>query len=218
MRRPVSNNTEEVFLAEALGHACARSVKDPVSGKLLLPKGALIDPRAVARLAAQGIDRVMVYHKPRVSIIIIGEGLLSPGTASEPGRSYDFSGMALKAALETMKIRPVFLRRLSDEPKKIAQVVSFAVNQSDVVVLVAKELEKSVSGIRRFIKDLRAQFIVPEKGDSPSRRTAVQKGMKPIYVLPYDMDLIFEHFDNTIRPAILSFMGCARLSEPSAAL
>lgn len=182
-----AKHVKEAFLAEALGHAVA---EDVISGDdhIILTKGTMIDARTVGYLASQGIDRVAIFRKPRISVIVIGRGLISPGVPLAPGMTYDFGTEALKAALDTMRIRPVFMRRLSDEPKMLHRVVSFALNHSDMIILVIKEVEQGILGIKKFLEDM-------------------NKEKKPMFCLSYDSELIFEYFEKLIRPSIQSFMG-----------
>ncbi len=191
MKRSLSKNIEEVFLSEALGHASACDVVLPADKKMLARKGSMIIPRTIARLAAEGIDRIFVYRKPRVSVIIVGDGLIAPGGALSPGRSYDFGSAALKAALDMMRIRPVFMRCLPGESKALDKVVSFALDQSDIVILVVKEVKQGIREVRKFLKGSKKQ----------------------VFCLSYDSDQIFECFDKFIQPAIRAFMGCTSSEE-----
>ncbi len=185
-----SKNIKVVSLAEALGHASACDLVLSAAGKITLPKGSMIDPHTISRLAAQGIDRVPVYRKPRISIVVIGNGLISPGLPQALGKTYDFSCATLSAALETMRIRPVFMRRLMNEPKILKKVISFAFNQSDIIILVAKEIEQGLGWIRR---------LKGPDADTPR-----------VFFLSYDLDLILEDFYEFIQPAIQAFMGCTQ--------
>lgn len=211
-----SENIEEVFLAEALGHVSAYDTFYPKKDKIILKKGSMITPRTVSALAAYGIDRIFIFRKPQVSIIVIGGNLISPGFPQAPGKSYDFSIAALKAALEMMKIRPVLVRILGESPKKIGKMISFAVNQSDIVVLVVKEFERDVRTVQKFLDDMRAQFIFPgtETNLNP-KKMQLDKNKKPVFCLPYDSELIFESFDKFVQPAIWKFMGVTNLKDPA---
>lgn len=201
-----AENTEEVFLAEALGHAAARDVT--FAGKIILSQGSLVDPRTIGSLAVLGIDRIFVYRKPRISIIIIGDGLMDPGTAPMPGKAYDFGSATLKAALEMMRIRPVFLRRLPDKPKTLGRVISFALNQSDMVLLMVKEARQGIQGIREFLGDVRIQFFSPGKDlDLEGKKIVMDKNKKPVFCLPYNSDQVFEYFEKFVQPAIWMSMG-----------
>ncbi len=200
-----SENIEEMFLAEALGHAAAYDIFHPGKKKILLSRGAMVEPRTVSLLATHGIDRIFVFRKPRISILVVAENLIQPGLPCEAGKGYDFSVAALKASLETMKIRPVFVRRLKGKPKAVGRIISFALNQSDIVVLVFKEFEQGLREFREFLTGLSAQFVFPGSKDSPN--PAPDKSNKTVFCLPYDSETIFESFDQLLQPSIWKFMG-----------
>ncbi len=204
----LSDRVHEVFLAESLGHVNAQDVKFKKYGRPVLPRGAMIGPQSIAHLASLGIDRLHVYDMPRVSILVIGDGLLSLGSAEASGQTYDFSSVALKSALETMKIRPVFMRKINPEPKKMARLTSFAVHQSDVIIFVIKEFEKNLAGIKKFLEAFKTNVVVLGEKNRKSSGTYNQKSEKFVYILPYDMDHIFKYFETHVRPGILQWMGC----------
>ena len=208
-----SKNIKEVFLAEALGHSNACDIR-LAENTIILPKGSMIDARMIGRLAAQGIDRIAVYRKPRISILVIGQGLISPGIPPASGKSYDFSIAELKALLETKRIRPVFVRQLKAEPKMLRRMIPFAVNQSDMIILVIKEIGQGLVRIRRLLEDLHVKIIFTEKKlGSAKMRIAAGKGKKTVFCLSYNSDHIFDSFYKFIHPTIQAFMGCANSKD-----
>lgn len=199
-------------LIEALSYACARDVK--VGGKVVLKKGAVVDARLIASLASAGIDRVPVYDKPRVSIVVIGNGFVLPGMSSGLGKMHDSSIPMLQAALDPLRVRPVFVRRLSSEPKLLRRLVPFALNQSDVMILMLKEaLEESF--IRELLRGLNAQVVSLTKSvEWKAPQFKENAGQKVVFCLPYDTNLVFQCFYRYIQPAIRFFMGYSN-AEPS---
>ncbi len=202
-----SENIEEVFLSEALSHASAQDVVHPTDKTVLLKKGTLVGPRDVSSLAAQGIDRIFVFKKPRISILVMAEGLIPPGFPKESGKGYDFSVAALNAALETMKIRPIFVRRLKGGLKRINQIAYFALNQSDIVVLVFREFERNLHELSSFLEKIGVRSDASGRPGLPAKPIVFQKGKKQVFCLPHDSETIFECFEDLLRPSIWKFMG-----------
>lgn len=205
-----ADHVKEVFLAEALGHVAAFNVLSE-RGKVILPKGSVIHPRVIGRLAAKGIDRVAVFHKPRISIITIGDGLVAPGSSLLPGKTYDANHPMLQAALEFMRIRPVFIRRLVNRQTLLKRLIPFALNQCDIMILLLKEARQGADWLRGLIKDSSAEIIFPAEGSKAG--SPRYKGARIVFCLPYDSDTIFECFYKSIQPAIQSFMGYPNLGE-----
>ncbi len=201
-----SEPIKEAFLLEALGHFSACDITAPANRKIVLPKGSLISPHTIGYLASMGIDRIPIYHKPRVSIIVISQGLLSPGDPAKPGKTYDSGTPMLRAALEDMRIRPVFIRRLMNEPKLLRRLIPFALNQSDLVILMFHEMKPEIQWIREILKNHKIQLIVPTEEKRPYTLEKIGDN-KLVFCLPYNAEYIFDYFYKYIRPMILLFMG-----------
>jgi molybdopterin molybdotransferase len=196
-------NTRDAFLLEAVGHACASDVKSLSEDKVLLSKGTFITPHIVADLAEEGIDRLLIYEKPKISLLVIGDELIPPGVPQKIGKVYDASNPALRAALDSMRIRPVFTRRLIQEPKLLKRLIPFALNQSDIVILVIRKTQESLTFIKDFLKPINAQVIYAEEGSG----LIPNSNKKIVFCLPNDPHLVLEHFYKCVQPAIHLFMG-----------
>jgi hypothetical protein len=102
------------------------------------------------------------------------------------------------------------VRQVPGKPGALKEIIPFAINQSDMIILVIKEIEQSLTQITRLLKDMRDSAVFIKKGSGlKSLRTFINQGKKPIFCLPHDPDVIFKRFDNLIQPAIMAFMGCA---------
>jgi molybdopterin molybdotransferase len=201
-----SKHMKEVFIAESLGHVSARDVRPDSSKKIILSKGSMIGPRQISALAARGINKVAVYDKPRISVIVIGEGLISPGTTPSPGKVYDFSSAALKAALELMRIRPVLIRCVPNKWSILRTVIPFAISHSDIIILVTKEVGQSLDWVYSFVGGIHSRLILVRQ-KTEVKRVDPDESKKPVFCLPCDNELIFENFEKFVQPAILAFMG-----------
>ena len=207
--RPDSSECiEEVFLMEALGRLSACDVRTSASKKPVLAKGTVICPRTIGDLAATGIDRVPVYRRPKISIIVVGNGLIPPGVLPVPGKTYDSNTPMLRAALESMHIRPIFVRQLTNRPIMLKRVIPFALNQSDIMILMVEKSQYQHGWIKNLVSKTNARTVFSAEGRSVARQ-AKQQGQKIVFCLPYDSNLIFDYFYKHIQPAIQSFAGYA---------
>jgi molybdopterin molybdotransferase len=98
---------ETIPLAEGVGRSLAADVVAPHPlpafatsgpGAYIVHAGRPLRPEEIGLLAALGLREVRVVRRPRVAIVAIGNELLAPGVAPEPGKVYD-SDSALLAAL-----------------------------------------------------------------------------------------------------------------------
>lgn len=175
------NHIEEAYLVQALGHTNALDVVHPTTHQKILSKGTLIDSKVIGQLAALGFEKISVFRKPRVSIILIGDRKASS--------AYDFCRAALQAELEAMRIHPVMIKQVRREPTILRKVVPFAMTQSDILIFVVNEIGQSLGWVRKLMEHL-------------SRQKS-----KPVFCLPSDPEKILGQFKYSIQPAILLFMG-----------
>jgi len=177
-------------------------------GDLALAGGTVIHPGVVGFLAMMGINRVRVMGEPKISLLATGSELIAPGQSLSPGKIYDANTSMLKAALAGMKLYPVFVKKLMDEPRAIKQVLSFALKESDLVILTG-----GVSvGDYDFVKDLLAEsgvktlfWTVSQKPGKPL--FAGIKDSKLVFGLPGNPAAVFTCFYEYVYPAIRKFMG-----------
>lgn len=60
-------------------------------GELLATRGSIIKPHLIGILAANGVGKVKVYRKIKISLIPIGDELIEPGSVYVEGREYSSS-------------------------------------------------------------------------------------------------------------------------------
>lgn len=105
-------------------------------GQLAIVKGSRLNPLSIGLLAGLGIDKVSVYPKPRVGIIITGNELQKPGTALSYGQVYDSNSYSLRAALHQQDIEVLRLLQSNDDVDKLSTQLNDILENSDLVLLV----------------------------------------------------------------------------------
>ncbi len=177
-------------------------------GQKVIPKGTLISPGTIGFLATLGIERISVYRAPKITLITTGSELVAAGRPLAAGKIYDSNTPMIRAALEEMGIRPVFIRKLVDEPRIIKKILAFALKESDLIILMG-----GVSvGDCDYVKD-----ALRRAGVSPIFWKVSQKPGKPLYFgkknktlvfgLPGNPAAVFTCFYEYVYPAIRIGMG-----------
>jgi molybdopterin molybdotransferase len=207
-----SKFVEVVPLMAALGHVSACDVE--WGNKLVLSKGSLINPRQIGHLAEIGIDEISVYRKPNISVVVLGKEPLSRRFSLISGKNFDSNAIMIQAALESMRIRPVFMRRLINDPKLLRRLIPFAINQSDITIVVLDQNEKSFDNIQPFIKKAEVVFL-KEGRELDLAHFATNKMKKIVFFLPDQANLIFEQFYKFVEPVIRIYMGNLPSPEPA---
>lgn len=105
------------------------------AGSRALPEGALLTPAAIGFLAGAGITEVDVYPLPKVSIIVTGNELQTPGEPLAYGQVYEANSFTLVSALGELGIEPLGLYRGADDPEQLTEILLNALEESDVVLM-----------------------------------------------------------------------------------
>lgn len=105
------------------------------AGELALPKGSLLTPAAIGFLAGIGIDKVSVFPRAVISIIITGKELQAPGSPLAQGQVYESNSFTLAAALQQLHATNVVILRADDDLAELTNTLKNALQQSDMVLL-----------------------------------------------------------------------------------
>ncbi len=108
---------------------CSQSKK----GELILNAGHLLTPGAISFLAGTGINKVTVYARPSVSIIVTGKELVKPGTSLPEGKIYESNSFGLTATLKQLGIMPVSVETTDDNEEAITNAFEKC-KQSDIII------------------------------------------------------------------------------------
>lgn len=104
-------------------------------GTLALENGSLLNAPAIGFLAGLGIHELMVYPKPKISVILTGNELQQPGLTLNYGQVYESNSYALTAAIREMGILNVDIFSAEDDLNTLSEVLKIALNHSDLVLL-----------------------------------------------------------------------------------
>ncbi|MEI7760764.1 MAG: gephyrin-like molybdotransferase Glp [Thermoleophilia bacterium] len=106
---------------------------DALIGSKLLAAGELLTPARLGALAACGIESVVVHRRPRVTVVVTGTELRSPGEKLAPGQIYESNGVMLAALMGAAGATVVRLAATEDTEEAHAASLEEALD-SDVVV------------------------------------------------------------------------------------
>ena len=177
-------------------------------GLKVISRGAAVNPAIVGILASLGKNEVPVYAKPRVSVIATGSELVAPGANLLHGKIYDSNSPMVCAALLRMGIRPVFAKRLDDDPKKIKQVIGHALRESDLVVLMGGISAGETDHVKPILKELGVETIFWKVRQKPGKPIYFgKKGSTLVFGLPGNPAAVFTCFYEYVYPAIRRAMG-----------
>jgi molybdopterin molybdotransferase len=103
-------------------------------GELALQERQLLTPVAISFLAGIGVNKVNVFSKPTVSIIVTGKELAKAEDTITEGKIFESNSIGLIAALQQIGINPVSVEVVDDVEAEIEQAISNQLT-SDILIL-----------------------------------------------------------------------------------
>ncbi|MDM0468136.1 molybdopterin molybdotransferase MoeA [Clostridium perfringens] len=102
-------------------------------GETLIKKGKRLDYADLGIMASSGISEVIVYKKPKVSIISTGDEVCDINSTLKPGKIYDSNLYSLSARIEELGYNLFSMEHVGDNILKIGEAIEKAFEKSDIV-------------------------------------------------------------------------------------
>ncbi|WP_349406619.1 molybdopterin molybdotransferase MoeA [Clostridium perfringens] len=102
-------------------------------GETLIKKGKRLDYADLGIMASSGISEILVYKKPRVSIISTGDEVCDINSTLKPGKIYDSNLYSLSARIEELGYNVLSMEHVGDNILKIGEAIEKAFEKSDIV-------------------------------------------------------------------------------------
>lgn len=174
-------------------------------GELAMIAGQFISPAAISFLASMGIDKVNVFPKPTVSIIVTGNELTVPGVPLAEGKIYESNGAGLVAALNQLRISPVSIAIVDDEMAAIEKKIQKA-SKSDIIIMTGGIAVGDHDHVEKALENCGAQKIfhnVKQKPGKPFYFGMIKDTM--VFALPGNPAAVLTCFYEFIVPVISRF-------------
>jgi molybdopterin molybdotransferase len=204
----------EILAPVETGQNIARQGSEARLGDVLLERGHLVDPAAVAVLAAVGKGRVRVARRPRVAVMVTGDELVDVWSTPARGRIRNSNSYALVAQVLEAGGEPVDLGVIPDDRERIAQALKEAF-LCDVVVISGGVSE----GAFDFVEEVLARYDVRVAFDKVAIKPGAplvfgRRGEKLVFGLPGNPVSAQVTFDIFVRAALLRMQGARVCSRP----
>jgi molybdopterin molybdotransferase len=148
--------------------------EDVKKGHIILKAGAFLTPARIGILAAQGIQQVKVYEKPKVAIISNGEELTELNGILKDGQIYDINSFTVSAIVKENGCLPIKFGIVGDNPQQIKSIIEEALKVADFVFISGG----SSHGEKDFLYEILQKF-----GKIPSYKIKAGEGKSGIFVI-----------------------------------
>ena len=102
-------------------------------GETLIKKVKRLDYADLGIMASSGISEVLVYKKPKVSIISTGDEVCDIHSTLKPGKIYDSNLYSLSGRIEELGYHVLSMEHVGDNILKIGEAIEKAFEKSDIV-------------------------------------------------------------------------------------
>ncbi|HET6514793.1 MAG TPA: gephyrin-like molybdotransferase Glp [Thermodesulfovibrionales bacterium] len=205
----VDNSLIEIFRPVGPRENVITAGEDMKKGDLLLKKGSILRPQDIAALAGVGAQSVMVYEKPRVSIISTGDEIVTIESPLRPGQVRDINSFSLAGLIQEEGGVPVKKGILRDVYEEIRRAVQESLDECDMVLITGGSSVGARDMTGEIINSLGSPGVlfhgVALKPGKPTIG-AVLKGI-PVFGLPGHPAAVVVCFDIFIKPILRVLSG-----------
>lgn len=177
-------------------------------GQIGLKKGSRLNPASLGFLASMGWEKVKVFGKPRVSVLITGSELVKPGLKLMPGKKWESNSVLLNSALAEVNIKPIFLRIVRDKLLDLERQIREGLKNSDILLISGGISVGDYDFVQEILLEMKIKKIFWRVAVKPGKPTFFgKKGNKLVFGLPGNPVSVLVTFLEYVRPAILKMMG-----------
>lgn len=178
--------------------------EDVQIGDVAVRKGDIIGAAQVGLLAAVGRGKVLVYPRPRVSVISVGDELVDIDRASNIGQVYDVNSYALAAAGRDAGAEVTRIGIASTDAATLREVIEGRLLMSEVVVIAGGAGGSADDEVRRALSDL-GKIDTTDVAMHPGAQQGFGRlgpDSVPTYLLPANPMSALVVFEVFVRPLI----------------
>ncbi|HEX9186445.1 MAG TPA: gephyrin-like molybdotransferase Glp, partial [Vicinamibacteria bacterium] len=184
------------------------------AGDVVLARGRVIDPAAIAVLASAGKARVRAARRPVVALLVTGDEIVDVGAAPGPCQIRNSNGPAVtaQARLAGAEVRPLGVA--PDQPDAIAEALRPGLS-ADVLVVSGGVSAGDYDLVEPALLELGATFLFTKVAIKPGAPLVFgRRGGTLVFGLPGNPVSAQVTFDLFVRPALLKMQGATAVSLP----
>lgn len=186
-----------------------RTGEDVQTGDVAVRRGSPIGAAQVGLLAAVGRSKVLVYPRPRVSVISLGDELIDIDRTPGQGQVYDVNSYSLAAAARDAGAEVNRVGIVPSDTRRLREIVEGRLLLSEIVVIAGGVGGELAEEIRSTLSEL---------GDVDMTRVAMHPGSVqgfgrlgpdavPTFLLPSNPMSALVVFEVMVRPLIRAAQG-----------
>ena len=182
--------------------------QDIKRGQTVLRKGRKLLPQDIGLLASFGLNKFLVYQRPRIAVLTTGDELIPVSEILTPGKIHDSNSYMLSALVESNGGEIIDLGVTPDEPTAIRERLQYAVTQSVNLILTSAGVSVGSRDYIRPVVEEQGQMTFWRVNMRPGKPVAFGHYMKiPLFGLPGNPVSAFVSFLILVLPALRKLSG-----------
>jgi molybdopterin molybdotransferase len=137
-------------------------------GDRLLSPGVRLDHSAIAVAASVGRSRLLVYSKPRVSVLATGDELVDIDVPLAPNQIRNSNTYSLAAQIQAAGGEPVLLPIAPDEPERLQELIADGLD-ADLLLLTGGVSMGKYDLVEQALAEFQAEFFLTGAQIQPGR-------------------------------------------------
>ncbi|TSA30016.1 MAG: molybdopterin molybdenumtransferase MoeA [Bacteroidetes bacterium] len=188
-------------------HICCRG-EDIRKGDLVLVKGSLITPPAMAVLASVGAVEPIVCTQPSVAMIATGDELVAPDLEPGPAQIRNSNSSQLIAQVEQIHLKAVGLGISGDSKETLFAKIEEGLTAAEVLILTGGVSMGDFDYVPDIMKQHGIEILFKSVAIQPGRPTVFgRRGHAFVFGLPGNPVSSFVVFEILVKPFLYKLMG-----------
>jgi molybdopterin molybdotransferase len=205
--QPLDEFRVTILSAVAEGAHVARRGSEVRAGDVVLARGRVIDPAALAVLASAGRSRVRVARRPRLALLVTGDEIVDASAVPGPAQVRNSNGPAVAAQARLAGADVVPLGVAPDRQDAIESALRRGL-EADVVVVSGGVSAGDYDLVEPALLALGARFLFTRVAIKPGAPIVFGRlGEALVFGLPGNPVSAQVTFELFVRPALLSLQG-----------
>ena len=191
------------------GDFVRRTGSDIQPGDIAVRQGAVLGPAQIGLIAAAGRDKVLVYPRPRVTVMAYGLELVDVDRDPGLGQVYDVASYVVAAACGEAGADVTRVGIINAEPRRLRETVANAVARSEMIIITGAVGGSGADALLNVLREI---------GEVDTTRVAMHPGSVqgfgligderiPAFLLPSNPVSALVVAETLIRPAIRKSLG-----------
>ncbi|MGH1386934.1 molybdopterin molybdotransferase MoeA [Kordia sp.] len=168
--RVISNNNRITVTSEVALNANIRPLGEQVQqGAIALKKGTCLTAAAIGFLASIGIEKVSVFKKPSIAIVVTGNELVEVGNPLSYGKIYESNSIMLQSALQASGFTNAHVYKVPDDYNETLQLLDTVITKNDVVLVTGGISVGDYDFVGKALKELNVNQLFYKVKQKPGK-------------------------------------------------